>query len=246
MMPMLNKKLATAFLFSSTCAFAQSTDCQVLQRMYDSHQYQQVAQSVVRDEQVITDGCVFNIGGLAVFKMPTSNNPDAVATGLRFFARGSQLNYPPSSYNFLKYSYLKSSADLGQILNGLSNLVQSGRADEYRRVSILSLELGNKIIADCYSSVSPDCRGRKVTDIQKNQFESDTQKTLATINEDYRDRRKDTIRSYEITSAILAGIGIAVLAAPSVNNLVAPKPAAAPPPMPNPATHPWLYGPMPQ
>lgn len=210
-------------------AFAQESSCRDLIIEYDSGSYTSVLNYVVRGRDVIKDGCEFNIAGLSVFKLPDSDSEEKRNLGLWLFSRSADLGYPAGSYNFYKYTYLKTNADLATILNGLSHLIAASNTDKWRSSSLKSVALGNEIINDCGgSSLAQNCRGRSVTKEQKASFETSTRKGLSTVSDDIPRLNREYQESKAVVDNIVLGLGLAMVLGPALIGNSAPAAAAKP------------------
>lgn len=238
----LKLALLTALLIHSVLISAQEIDCNSLKSSFDEKKYQQLIDYQIKQPPNFDTGsrlCLMNLAGLS--KIKTSDNPtdENIGYALQLFGLAAQEGYLPSAYNLLKYEYLLTNASLDPILTGLTSLVEAGALDANRNVSILSYELGNKIIESCYTQSELICKGRKLSAKAKDSFETNTGKALEEIRVETNARTADE-RSTKAKVAIALSVLIiaagAALAASGNLNLAPHRNYNQPP-----GYQPWLY-----
>lgn len=212
-------------------AFGQENSCRELINEYDSGAYMNVLNYVVSGRDSIKDGCSFNIAGLSVFKLPNSDAEQNRDLGLWLFSKSAAFGYPAGSYNFYKYTYLKTNAELGTILDGLGHLIAASNRDEWRSSSLKSVALGNQIIAECgRPSPASECRGRVVTKEQKLNFETLTRHGLSTVSDDIPRLNKEYRESKAVVDSLVTALGLGLVVGPMIAGKLAPA-AASPKPV---------------
>lgn len=220
------------FLFLSLVkpAWGQESSCRDLITEYDAGYYKNILNYVINGRDSIKDGCSFNIAGLSVFKMPDADSEENRSLGLWLFSRSASLGYPAGSYNFFKYTYLKTNADLGMILNGLSHLIAASNSEQWRSASLKSVSLGNQIIDECgvATNLSLTCRGRIVTKDQKISFETSTRASLKTVSDDIPRLNREYKESKEVVDSLVVGLGLGILLGPVLMSKTAPAATARP------------------
>lgn len=220
--------LALFAAFTGT-ALGQESSCRDLIREYDAGAYSSVLNYVVNGKDVIKDGCEFNIAGLSAFKLPDADTEEKRNLGLWLFSRSAALGYPAGSYNFYKFTYLKTNADLGSILNGLSHLIAASNNDQWRSSSLKSVALGNEIISECGgASLAQNCRGRTVSKDQKLAFENSTRAGLSTVSDDIPRQNREYRESKAVVDGLVLGLGLGMVFGPVLMGKSTPAAAAKP------------------
>lgn len=243
---LITASLSAAFAFNSSVAKAQEINCDSLKASFEEKKYQQILDFERNTPPNFDQGsrlCLKNLAGLSQIKTTDTSNEKNLGYALQLFGLSAKDGYLPSAYNLLKYEFLLTNASLDPILSGLSALVEAGALDANRNVSILSYELGNRIIDSCYEQSESICKGRKVSTSAKNNFTMNTGKALEQIraetNARTADERATKAKITMALSVLIIAAGAALAASGNLN--LSPQRTYYNQQAPNPGTHPWLF-----
>lgn len=233
-----------ALCMQSAISTSQEINCDSLKSTFEDKKYQLILdyeRSLPPNFDLASRLCLKNLAGLSQLKVSDTSNADNLGYALQLFGLSAQQGYLPSAYNLLKYEFLLTNAALDPILNGLAALVEAGALDANRNVSMLSYELGNRIIDSCYKDPDPICKGRKVSEPAKNAFISNSGKALEQIREETNARTAGERSTKAKIALALSIVLIAAGAALATNSVNLATQQGYFQPAPNPATHPWLF-----
>lgn len=213
------------FAVSVFSAVALADDCDSMKSLYDNKEYVQVVQQYTGQN---SDGCVYNVVGLAIEKIST--DPASVKKAEEFFSASAGKQFTPGVYNLLRVQYLYGSDPLQPILTGLDAVTQLGVYDEGSRGSATaSWHLINRIGEECvYSTSFAVCRGRKINRDEYDRIKQSASKNIKEASEYIKNEAK---LAKEREGYIWGTLGLVVLgvkAYPTVANKLAPASSPRP------------------
>lgn len=241
--------IALCFTFFSPLVASQEVGCNELKSLYQDKKYTEI----IGYEKIAppnfnpeASACLKNLAGLSWLKMHEEVQDEFAGYALQLFGTAANEGYLPAAFNLLKYEYLLTNAALDPLLSGLTALVNAGVLDDNRKVSVLSYELGNRIIDDCFKSSETVCKKRRVSNAAVNDFMSNSDRLLSQVRETTNARtageRATQAKIAFVLSILMFAANAAITAKNidwnSVNNYLYNRP---PPQAPNPVTHPWLF-----